>query len=292
MHSFDLKKKINTIMKKHFYSMLTGTVLFSILHLNIQAQSFTEKIVLGPGKTIKMFSIDSSDLVQKQGEDEMPMKTISESVTEIKLMPNSTENINLLTTLQKIKIHFEGYGQKMDYDSENPAKQEGMMAANIKELIGKTDSLICDANGKIMEAEEKEKPKGKGRGMMRRMQQGPNFENAFLLIPKEAKVGSGWKADKEKEGIRTQTIYFLDKIEGNIASVSFKRKSKGTSSIEIQGMQSTNEVDNLSDGLITVDITTGLVQTFEETLKTNSKMNMMGKEIPSTGVTVTKVRFE
>jgi hypothetical protein len=51
-------------------------------------------------------------------------------------------------------------------------------------------------------------------------------------------------------------------------------------------------VDNLSDGLITVDITTGLVQTFEETLKTNSKMNMMGKEIPSIGVTVTKVRFE
>ena len=62
--------------------------------------------------------------------------------------------------------------------------------------------------------------------------------------------------------------------------------------MEIQGMPSTSEVDNLSDGLITVDITTGLVQTFEETLKTNSKMNMMGREIPSTGVTVTKVRFE
>ncbi|HAD35186.1 MAG TPA: hypothetical protein DCF44_11960, partial [Chitinophagaceae bacterium] len=88
------------------------------------------KIVLVPGKTIKMFSKDSSDLVQKQGEDEMPMKTISESVTEIRLMPNSTENIHLLTTLQKIKIHFEGYGQKMEFDSEDPAKQEGMMAAN------------------------------------------------------------------------------------------------------------------------------------------------------------------
>lgn len=264
-----------------------STILLSTMGAATQAQNFTDKVKLQKGQVIQVRTMDTTDLMQKRGGEEMPMKTFSASELELSALEAGGDALKMQQVLSAMKLHFEGFGQIMDYDSKDPSKQEGMMAANMKEQIGKKDTNQFTLTGELIEAEDKpteaEKGKGKGRGMMRRMQQGFNAENCFLLIPADAKVGTGWKTDKTKEGIKTQTIYFLDKLEGEIATVSFKRKSKGTTTSEFQGMSSTVDVDNLSEGLIVVNIQTGVVTSYEENLKMNSKVNMMGQEMPNTG---------
>lgn len=274
--------------------------IFSIIALLsfqfVLAQTNASKVQLTKGQKIRMMSKDTSNIKQKRGEESMDMKTLSSSMTEVEILEVNDKGYLATATVKKIKVDFDGFGQKMIYDSEDPAKQQGMMADNMKNILDKADTIRLDFDGKKVEDDEKgENKKGKGRGGMMRMmnQGGGNVENAFLLVPAEAKEGNGWKKDASKEDVRTQTIYFVEKITGNLATVSFKRKTKGTVSRSGgQGGDMKIEMDNLSSGLITVDVQTGLVKSYTETTNSNSKTNMMGQEMPSTGVTTTDIVFE
>lgn len=256
-------------------------------------------VTLTKGQKIKMISKDTSNINQKRGEDAMDMKTLSASTTEIEILEVKDKTYIAAQTLKKIIVDFDGYGQKMVYNSEDPAKQEGMMAEQLKDKINKPDTITISFDGKLIE-DEKEEGKGKGKGngrgggMMKMMQGGANIENSFLLVPAEAKEGSGWKKDNTKDELKSQTIYFIEKIEGNIATVSFKKKTKGT--ITRSGGQKGGEMkidmDNLSSGMITVDIKTGLVKSFTETIASKSTTNMMGMDMPSTGTIISNVTFE
>ena len=277
-------------------------IIASILILSfqsMQAQERASKLMLVKGQKIKIKSIDTSDIKQKRGEESMDMKTLSNAETEMVVLEVKENGYLATTSLKKINVDFEGFGQKMQYDSENPGKQEGMMAEQLKNAINKLDTIQLDFEGKKIEEEEGDDPKkGRGKGgrggMMRMMNQaGTNVENAFLLIPAEAKEGNGWKKDATKDGMRTQTIYFVEKIDGPIAIVSFKKKTKGTITRSGgQGGEMKIESDNLSNGMITVDMTSGVVKSYTETTNTNSKTNMMGQDIPSTGTVISHIVFE
>lgn len=253
-----------------------------------------DKLKLNVGQKIVFNTNDSMFNQQKRGEESMDMKTTSTSNNVYEVIEVSATNYKLKSTLQKIKIDFEGFGQKMVYDSEDPSKQTGMMAEQLKGKLGVADTIEVTIDGKLVEeADDKSKGKGKGRGMMRMMdQQSMNIENAFLLVPADAKEGTGWKKDQTKDGVKSQTIYFVDKINGNMADISFKKKTKGIKVISSQQGEMNIEVDNLSSGNIVVELTTGLVKKFSEDLNTNTKMNMMGQDIPSTGKTTTKIVIE
>jgi len=277
-------------------------IIASILILSfqsMQAQERASKLMLVKGQKIKIKSIDTSDIKQKRGEESMDMKTLSNAETEMVVLEVKENGYLATTSLKKINVDFEGFGQKMQYDSENPGKQEGMMAEQLKNAINKLDTIQLDFEGKKIEDEEGDDPKkGRGKGgrggMMRMMNQaGTNVENAFLLIPAEAKEGNGWKKDATKDGMRTQTIYFVEKIDGPIAIVSFKKKTKGTITRSGgQGGEMKIESDNLSNGMITVDMTSGVVKSYSETTNTNSKTNMMGQDMPSTGTVISHIVFE
>jgi hypothetical protein len=277
-------------------------IIASILILSfqsMQAQERASKLMLVKGQKIKIKSIDTSDIKQKRGEESMDMKTLSNAETEMVVLEVKENGYLATTSLKKINVDFEGFGQKMQYDSENPGKQEGMMAEQLKNAINKLDTIQLDFEGKKIEEEEGDDPKkGRGKGgrggMMRMMNQaGTNVENAFLLIPAEAKEGNGWKKDATKDGMRTQTIYFVEKIDGPIAIVSFKKKTKGTITRSGgQGGEMKIESDNLSNGMITVDMTSGVVKSYTETTNTNSKTNMMGQDMPSTGTVISHIVFE
>ncbi len=277
---------------------LLSIAFFSVYLSNAQANA--TKVLLTKGQKIKMISNDTTSISQKRGEEAMEMKTLSSSATEVEIVEVGDKSYTATATVKKIKIDFDGYGQKMVYDSENPGKQEGMMADQLKNVVNKSDTVMIDLEGKKTEADEKGGGKGKGKGngkgggMMRMMNQGgTNIENAFLLVPAEAKEGSGWKKDAMKEEVKSQTIYFIEKIEGKMATVSFKKKTKGT--LSMSGGQAGDmkvDMDNLSNGMITVDVTTGLVKTYTETTNSKSVTHMMGQEMPSTGTITSSVIFE
>lgn len=268
------------------------TTCIALIALTTNAQEYAAKLNLSIGDKITFLTSDSVVNAQKRGEETMDMKTYSTAAIEYAVVAKTDDGYTLTNTLKKIKIDFEGFGQKMKYDSESSDKQEGMMAEQLKDKIGKSDTLQITMEGKKVDDETGEKGKGKkrGGGMMRMMDmQSTSIENAFLAIPAEAKEGSGWKKDDTKEGVRSQTIYFLDKISGNIAVVSFKKKTKGTKVNQSPQGEMKIEIDNLSEGNMTVEIKSGLVKTYNETTNSNSKMNMMGQDMPSTGKTITHV---
>jgi hypothetical protein len=277
--------------------IIASFAVLSVIHLHAQQRAV--KVILSKGQKITMTSHDTSAMTQKRGEESMDMKTVAGSTTQVEIIDVSTKGYAATATLQKMKIDFDGYGQKMKYDSESKEKQEGMMAEQMKNVIGKTDTLAFDLDGKKEEEENKSEGKGKGNGkgggMMKMLNQGgANIENAFLIVPAEATEGSGWKKDATKDNLRSQTIYFVEKINGNIATVSFKKKTKGsiTRNGGPGGGEMKIDMDNLSDGLITVDMSTGLVKTYTEKTNSNSKTFMMGNEMPSTGTTISDVTFE
>ncbi len=270
-------------------------ILILFFSNNCIAQNNADKVNVLKGQKIKLSSIDTSLLTQKQGDNPMDMKTFSNSTTEIEIIDVNNEEIIATQTLKHIQIDFEGYGQKMSYNSsDSTKKQEGMMAEQLKNKINHADTIYISYEGKLIEKEEKKDNKKKGGGMMRMMNQGGmNLENIFLLIPNEAKEGSGWKKDNKKDDLKTQTIYFIEKIDGNSVEVSYKKKSKG--SITTKGGPAGElkiEIDNISDGYIIADRTNGLVKSYTEKTQSNSKFNAMGQDMSTAGTITTHQTVE
>ncbi|HMN32113.1 MAG TPA: hypothetical protein PKA54_01935 [Chitinophagaceae bacterium] len=272
-------------------------ILFSILiSINAIAQNNADKITLLQGQKIKLTSIDTSMLTQMQGSNPMDMKTFSNSTTEIEILDIQKEQIIATQTLKHIAIDFDGYGQKMTYNSnDSNKKQDGMMAEQLKNKINHPDTIYLSFDGKLIDNNNsKDDKKRGGGGMMRMMNQGgANLENIFLLIPNDAKEGNGWKKDNSKDDIKTQTIYFIEKINNNIVEVSFKKKSKGIMTTKGgPGGELKIDIDNLSDGYIIVDKSTGLVKSYTEKTQSKSKFNAMGQDISSTGTIVSHQTIE
>lgn len=270
-------------------------ILTLLLAFNITMNAQNADILkLAVGQKINSNSNDTVANQQKRGEESMDMKTISNSFSEYEIIEVTQEGYKLKSTLQKININFDGFGQKIVYNSEDPSTHTGMMAEQLKGKIGVADTIEISFDGKLKEGEtDKAKGKGKGRGMMRMMdQQSNNIENAFLFVPAEAKEGSGWKKDNVKDGVKSQTIYFVDKINLDIAEVSFKKKTKGTKVIKSQQGEMNMDIDNLSTGAITVNLKTGLVKSYAEDLTTSTKMIMMGQDMPSSGKTISRIEFK
>lgn len=273
------------------------TILFTLTICavgQIFAQKNAEKLNLKPGQKFYLHGSDSSATAQKMGDQPMNMTTLSNSVTEFEVISKTETGFLLKSTLTKIKIDFDGFGQKMAYDSEDPKKQEGMMAEQLKGRIGNADTLEIGLDGALIEDETKEKKKGRGRGGMMRMMemQSGSVENAFLFVPSDAKVGQGWKADKTKEGVKTQTIYFVESIDGDVAKVSFKRKKKGTRVMKNQQGEMNLDIDNLSSGLITVSLSTGMVSSYYEDADSNTKMKAMERDMTTSGKTISKIEVK
>ena len=266
------------------------------LAMHLQAQKNAEKLALKPGQKFSLQGSDSSATAQKMGDQPMNMTTLTNALTEFEVISQTQNGFLLKSTLSKIKVDFEGFGQKMVFDSEDPKKQEGMMAEQLKGKIGSSDTLEIGFDGSVIEDEDKDKDKKKGRGrggMMRMMDmQSGSVENVFLLVPNEAKVGQGWKADKTKDGIKSQTIYFVESIEGDVAKVSFKRKKKGTRTMKGQQGEMNMDIDNLSSGLITVNLSTGMVSSYMEDADSNTKMKAMDKDITTSGKTVSRIEVK
>jgi hypothetical protein len=280
----------NKNMKTH---LLTIACLLS---LSASAQKNAEKLMLEPGQKLVFNSIDTVKNKQSRGAESSDMNTLSQSKVEFVVLDKKADYYVVAQTIKTMKLDFEGFGTKMTFDSEDPSKQSGMMVDQLKAMVGKTDTVRIDSDGNVLEdAKEGKGAKGGrgGGGMMRMMNQGgASLDRAFVMIPNGVTEGQGWKKDGMKDNIKTQTIYFVEKINGDMVELTFKRKTKGTRTFTTQNGPSQIEIDNLSEGALSVNRLSGRVKTYSEKAQTSSKMNMMGMDMPSTGTTSTQINIE
>ena len=124
-------------MKKIVLSL--AAVLF--IASNLQAQKFTDKIVLTQGQKIKMTTAMKSDITQAtRGEMKSDLTTVSEIVVN-EVTPSGYK---VIATMNAAKMDFEGFGMKMEYDSEDPEKTKGQMAQGFEKVLGKGEEIELD----------------------------------------------------------------------------------------------------------------------------------------------------
>lgn len=275
------------------------SMLLCLLPAYLFSQDMTSRVALSKGDKITINStMNSTNSQSMMGGEPMEMKSDMKSTTVLEVMEVKDTFYVLKQVLTKMTMNFDGFGQKMTYDSESKEKQDNPFVNQLAEKIGKPDSLKLAMNGKLIadpkpEKEEKgEGRRGGGRGMMRMMNAGASAENAFLIIPKDAIEKGSWEELSEKDGLTTRKKYTLGGVMGNMATVTVQSQTKGDIEMNRGGMAMTSKVNTLSEEMYMVDISTGRVQMHSATITNNSKTLMNGNESPSTGKTTITSSFE
>ena len=261
------------------------------------AQEISSKVVLQKGDIIKMTSDMNSSNTMSMGGDPMESKTIAKSVYELVVKEVHDSEYVISQTLKTMQMDFDGFGQKMKYDSESKEKQDNQFTKAISEKVGVPEEFKLGFNGKVKEEEtktDKQAESKKGGGMMRMMNMGGNsiVEAAFLVIPQDAVAKGGWEETTEKEGLTTRKKYIIGAIMGMMATVTVQSQTKGEVAINRGGMSMTTKVNTISEETLMVNTSTGKVQMNNATITNNSKTMMGDKESPSTGKTTVTTTIE
>ena len=95
--------------------------------------------------------MSSSSTQSMMGGEAMEMKTTLVSTSEIEVKEVLKDGYLLGVTTKSMKMNFDGFGQKMSYDSENKTEKKEGPLASLDELINKTEELTVDFKGKFIE---------------------------------------------------------------------------------------------------------------------------------------------
>ena len=269
----------------------------------LYAQDMPGKVVLQKGDIIKITTdMTSSNTQSMMGGDPMEMKTSTNSYTELEVKEVLADGYKMSQTMKKMKMDFDGFGQKTTYDSESKEKQDNPFVKQLAEKINIPEDIKLGFDGKLIEEEANEDKKvsskdgkrGGGRGGMRMMGMGTNSsaESAFLVVPKDAVTKGGWEESTEKDGLKTRRKYTMGAVMGNMATVTVQSQTKGDLDMNRGGMPMTTKVNTLTEEMIIVNMSTGKVQMHTVNMTNNSKTIMNDKESPSTGKTTITTTVE
>lgn len=282
---------------------LAAFALTLIVSSALYAQEIPGKVVLQKGDIIKVTTdMTSSNTQSMMGGDPMEMKTNTNSYTELEVKEVLTDGYKMSQTMKKMKMDFDGFGQKTTYDSESKEKQDNPFVKQLAEKINMPEDIKLGFDGKLIEEEANEDKKagskdgkrGGGRGGMRMMGMGTNSsaESAFLVVPKDAVTKGGWEESTEKDGLKTRRKYTMGAVMGNMATVTVQSQTKGDLDMNRGGMPMTTKVNTLTEEMIMVNLSTGKVQMHTVNMTNNSKTIMNDKESPSTGKTTITTTVE
>jgi hypothetical protein len=262
-------------------------------------QELAGKVVLKKGDIIKVTTdMNSTNSQSMMGGEPMEMKTVLNSYTELEVKDILTDGYKVSQTLKKMKMDFDGFGQKINYDSESKDKQDNPFIKQMSEKVNVPEEIKLGFDGKIIEDENKDDKKGgkdgKRGGGMRMMGMGSSAsaESAFLVIPKDAVAKGGWEEQTEKEGLKTRRKYTLGAVMGSMATVTLQSQTKGDIEMNRGGMPITTKVNTLTEEMMMVDVTTGKVQMHTVTMTNNGKTIMNDNESPTTGKTTITTSVE
>jgi len=282
---------------------LAAFALTLIVSSALYAQEIPGKVVLQQGDIIKLTTdMTSSNTQSMMGGDPMEMKTKTNSYTELEVKEVLTDGYKMSQTMKKMKMDFDGFGQKTTYDSESKEKQDNPFVKQLAEKINMPEDIKLGFDGKLIEEEANEDKKagskdgkrGGGRGGMRMMGMGTNSsaESAFLVVPKDAVTKGGWEESTEKDGLKTRRKYTMGAVMGTMATVTVQSQTKGDLDMNRGGMPMTTKVNTLTEEMIMVNMSTGKVQMHTVNMTNNSKTIMNDKESPSTGKTTITTAVE
>jgi len=233
-------------------------ILVGITLISLSALAQTPKsIKLNKGQTIIAKNESVVDIDLGMGK----MNSNNNSQFEIKVIDENINAYILVFTPKKIKMTMEGI-QSMSFDSDNPDDVNSEIGQTLAEKLNVPDTIVLEkTTGKITPLHEnKSDEKPSGNSMISGTQnQNQTALDAFLIIPKDIKIGNTWKDSTTSKGITTKRNFTWVGLNHDTADIKINSTMTGTTEQEMQGMPMTISIDVTSTEMRKVNINTGMV---------------------------------
>lgn len=211
----------------------------------------------------------------------------TKNTVQYEVISAGSDAIELKKTLTKLKVNTSMMGQEMNYDSEKDDNPE-MLKGMFDNLVNKAEGITIDNLGKITAQEESA---AASNPVMAMSGVTSNTASTELFIPdllgKELKTGDSISSVSETKVDRFLSkdsgTYKIHTVENGIASISYTGTQQITAVMEQMGMEMNSVSNNIVKSELQVDIKTGLVIAKATVTDTNTTIDVMGMQIPSTG---------
>jgi hypothetical protein len=286
------------MLRKIFYSFL---VLFTATQLH--AQKVLGKISLQQGDTIDISMQLRNSITQQAGGQAIDF-TIDGTAAHYYVVTNATvDNNTLHHQLKQLTFKFDGMGQKMSFNSDNPKDMKGQMGKPVREMLDKNYDMIIDPSGKVLlvKPEKMESAVVDERMMvianmlkdLTTVVYPPekNTSSFFKILPdREVGVGDTWEETTNSATEKSSTLYTLTAIGESTITVDFKTRSETSMKSQMMGIDASTAMTSVITGTILLDKTTGVIREKKSTAESNGKVDAMGMSMPVTAKTSMEIQ--
>ncbi len=281
-------------MKKIFFI----AAMFSVFNAVAQIDS---KIVLNKGQKVIVVSLIDADTDMGMG---MQIKNTYTTTSELNVISEDKNNYSISSKTTRIIIAMNMMGQETKYDSDKPEDQKSELGKELSVKSNVGDTLLVNKTSGVITGNKKDSPErpekpGDDNPMMSMMGGGLNVNSsevilngAFLVIPKDKKVGDSWSDSTSEKTISTKRTYTIKSIDNDIATVIIKGTMAGNGEAEMQGTSVPFTIDTKITGETTVNIKTGLVSKTVNSTDANITVDMMGQSMPMTSKGTTTITYQ
>lgn len=279
-------------MRKIVLVLLAG-VLFPLFSNAQNAESLQAASQTSTGLQVKAgnkYRVETTTKLTSAAEtmgQTMETTADSKNIIVYEVINTGSDVIEMQKTLTKLTVNTSMMGQEMNYDSDKDDNPE-MMKEIFGNLINKAEVVTIDNKGKIIKQEE---TASASNPVMAMSGVAGNSSATELFIPdlagKELKAGDSISSVSETKVDRFLSkdsgTYKIHTVENGIASISYTGTQQITAVIEQMGMEMNSVSNNIVKSELQVDIKTGLVIAKATVTDTNTTIDVMGMQIPSTG---------
>ena len=260
---------------------LNLSIVFTLFYFVTNAQDFANKISLDKDKEYEIVSTTkySGNL------DGVAITITSDVTTKSKVFNVSDENYKIKTKIVKMKAYGEANGTKaLMFDSENSKDQNSNLSADLNDIINIEKELSLNRkNGTIKNLSSPEKDMDIE--AMENLMNVDGSETAsvnemFLLIPNDKKPGDSWTISIDKKKYKTEIIYTITELKGEIAYVNFKSIINYKQTLNEGGMDTFTHIQINSHGTIEVSAKTGILQKKTSDFILEGANEVMGSSSP------------
>jgi hypothetical protein len=268
-------------------------------------QKATGKLKFEQGQTLEVNTDMKSSFAQQvmgQAIDFSVTGTVSRSY---KVTNSTDDNSTLRHEMKRINFLFDGMGQKISFDSDNPKDIDGRSGKPMKELLEKKYDVIIDPNGKVLMANPEKFAAGtvddRMKLVMDMMQEMLGAVNPpkkgegsfFRVLPEnEAAIGESWSESGETEKGPFSNTYTLTEVNDSTIVVNFTGTSTITNKSDMMGMESITTLNNKTTGTIILDKKSSVVKQKNLVTETNGSTQVMGNSLPVTSKTTTTINVK
>lgn len=256
-------------------------LVICLLTLNIcQAQ----QINLKKGQQLIISDSSVSEMDMGMG---MMMTTSNKKEIRYEVLGEAQNMYELSGSVKRIRMVVDMMGMTQSYDSENEKDRNSEIGQTIEPELKETSILYLNrSSGKITSKDSTAKMNVEqlpGISQPVGAQVKSLISKAFIVLNDEKMKNRIWSEQDSSSDFKLVTVYTLESIQGDSATIKYESVATGNSTVEQGGMRMTMKITATTNGNIISDIKTNLLRRTTANAVITGTMEVMGQEMPLSG---------